>query len=176
MFRHKRLAEFLKNPVVDKCLGFLSVSVSIYVLYVFIGNALNGNLNVYSAAIALNMLIIVITTMIRRTATRVSTNPIFWAITFMRSYWAYIVLSYIYVYKPVHLLSQDITNALLLIGVGIIIYSRLSLGRNTGFIPARRRLITTGAYGWVRHPIHTGELFFLASFILASFTWMNFFS
>ena len=38
----------------------------------------------------------------------------------------------------------------------LAVYARLSLGRNIGFVPAQRQIVTTGAYGFVRHPIYTG--------------------
>jgi protein-S-isoprenylcysteine O-methyltransferase Ste14 len=34
--------------------------------------------------------------------------------------------------------------------------SRLSRGRNIGFVPAQREIVTAGAYRYVRHPIYTG--------------------
>jgi protein-S-isoprenylcysteine O-methyltransferase Ste14 len=36
------------------------------------------------------------------------------------------------------------------------IWARLSLGRNIGFVPAQREIVTAGAYRCVRHPIYTG--------------------
>ena len=169
------LTAFLKNPVVDKCLGFLNSLVMLYILYTFWLAVKNGHANIYGAAIALNTLVIVITTTIRRTAKRVSINPLFWFFTFLRNYWVYVVLSTVYVYRTSPLIPPVFTHALLLIGVGIIIYARLSLGRNIGFVPAQRELVMTGAYGLARHPIHTGELVFILSYMLASFTPLNFF-
>ncbi|HEV8666281.1 MAG TPA: methyltransferase [Candidatus Paceibacterota bacterium] len=171
----EKLVEFLKNPVVDKVLGALNIVVSLYILYVFYLSVVAGTATIYSAAIAANMAVIVVTTMIRRTAKRVSINPIFWIFTFLRNYWVYVVLSTVYVFSTAPVLPQIYTNMLLLLGVGIIVYSRLSLGRNIGFIPARRELVTTGAYGMARHPIHTGELVFIISYMLAGFTPLNFF-
>src|SRR6185312_6815789 len=141
----EKLVEFLKNPVVDKVLGALNIVVSLYILYVFYLSVVAGTATIYSAAIAANMAVIVVTTMIRRTAKRVSINPIFWIFTFLRNYWVYVVLSTVYVFSTAPVLPQIYTNMLLLLGVGIIVYSRLSLGRNIGFIPARRELVTTGA-------------------------------
>jgi protein-S-isoprenylcysteine O-methyltransferase Ste14 len=43
------------------------------------------------------------------------------------------------------------------------VWARLSLGRNIGFVPAQREIVTAGAYRYVRHPIYTGlMLSFLA--------------
>lgn len=174
MFSEAETTEFLKNPVVDKCLGLFACLAAIYTLYYFWILLLVGQADIYRGAIALNMVVILITTMIRRTAKRVSINPFFWGITFLRIFWGFTILNFVYVRNSVHLIPLGYTNAILFLGVAIIIYSRFSLGRNIGFIPARRELVTTGAYGYARHPIHTGELIFLISYILSSFTLLNF--
>ena len=48
--------------------------------------------------------------------------------------------------------------------------ARLSLGRNIGFVPAERRIVTTGAYGFVRHPIYTGIFIGILGDNLSNFT------
>lgn len=40
--------------------------------------------------------------------------------------------------------------------LAVIVWARLSLGRNIGFVPAQREIVTSGAYRYVRHPIYTG--------------------
>jgi protein-S-isoprenylcysteine O-methyltransferase Ste14 len=55
----------------------------------------------------------------------------------------------------------------------IIVYALLSLGRNIGFIPAQRRLVTQGAYRFVRHPIYTGTFISLLAFVLRAFSVLN---
>ena len=171
----EKLTKFLKNPVVDKVLGGVNVLISLYVLYIYYLSFAAGNLTIYTAAVAANTVVIIATTLIRRTAKRVSINPWFWVFTFLRNWWVYIIITYVYVYGSVQLLPLAVTDTLFLLGISIIIFSRLNLGRNIGFIPARRNLVTTGLYGLVRHPIHTGELIFIVSFMLASFTPFNFF-
>ncbi|OFW01856.1 MAG: hypothetical protein A3H94_00990 [Acidobacteria bacterium RIFCSPLOWO2_02_FULL_60_20] len=58
--------------------------------------------------------------------------------------------------------------ALLAILVGI--YGRVSLGRNIGFVPAQRQLVTRGAYRFVRHPIYTGNLIGYTALLLHLFS------
>src|SRR5260370_37116999 len=55
----------------------------------------------------------------------------------------------------------------------ISVYSLLSLGRNIGFIPAQRRVVTQGAYRFVRHPIYTGTFISLLAFLLRAFSVLN---
>ena len=53
------------------------------------------------------------------------------------------------------------------------LYSLLSLGRNIGFVPAQRRIVTRGAYRFVRHPIYTGTFVSLLAFVLRAFSVLN---
>jgi len=55
----------------------------------------------------------------------------------------------------------------------ILVYALMSLGRNIGFIPAQRKVVTKGAYGLVRHPIYTGTFVSLFSFVLRSYSVLN---
>ncbi len=42
------------------------------------------------------------------------------------------------------------------LSVVIVVYARLSLGRNIGFVPAQRTIARSGAYRFVRHPLYSG--------------------
>ena len=48
-----------------------------------------------------------------------------------------------------------LTVVLACLGLVLTAYARLSLGRNIGYVPAQRELVTRGAYAFVRHPIYT---------------------
>ena len=173
MTTKERLHNLLRNPVADKVLGMIAVSPQIYILYGFTQQVLGGRFDIFHGAIAANMLISVTTMLIRRTAVRISLNPLFWLITAVRSYWLFVVTTYVYVLTPINIWQAHVANTLFYIGIAIIIGSRLSLGRNIGFLPARRELVTTGMYGLVRHPIHTGEVVFFISFMMRSPTALN---
>ena len=55
----------------------------------------------------------------------------------------------------------------------IIIYARLSLGRNIGFVPAQRNVVRSGAYGCVRHPIYSGLFLAWVSLTLRLYSPVN---
>ena len=54
-----------------------------------------------------------------------------------------------------------------------MVYARLSLGRNIGLVPAQRRLVTHGAYAWVRHPIYAGIFVAYAGALLSAWAPVN---
>ena len=170
-----KLAQFLKDPVVDKIIGFVVILPSFYVLYFYWTQVQYGTFDWYHLAIAVDQVVVIVTTLTRRAAVRLSLNPFFWMVTLLRTYWAFVVLQYVYAYGAPSLAPLFVTNALLILSMIIIVYARLNLGRNIGFIPAKRQLVTAGLYNYVRHPIHTGELIFFVSYLLASYTPFNFF-
>lgn len=54
-------------------------------------------------------------------------------------------------------------------GVGILamLYSLASLRRSFGIVPARRPIVTRGAYAFFRHPLYASELLYFAGVCLA---------
>ena len=52
-------------------------------------------------------------------------------------------------------------------GLLIIIAGKATLGRSFGLMPAHRGLVSTGIYGWVRHPIYAGYILTHVAFLIA---------
>lgn len=50
-----------------------------------------------------------------------------------------------------------ISTALVLVGNGLSIYTAFALGRSVSIMPEARRLVTSGAYRFVRHPLYVAE-------------------
>ncbi len=55
----------------------------------------------------------------------------------------------------------------------ISVYALLSLGRNVGFIPAQRKIVTKGAYRFVKHPIYTGAFVSFLAFVVRGYSVLN---
>jgi protein-S-isoprenylcysteine O-methyltransferase Ste14 len=54
---------------------------------------------------------------------------------------------------------QILGSALLLVGNGMAIYILTHLGRSFSILPEGRRLVTSGPYKYVRHPLYVAEVF-----------------
>jgi len=122
-------------------------------------------------AAAFNVLILVVTMVIRRPPKRVTPNPLYWLIAFVATYWHILVLSFLQQGRP--LVSNSITDAIAALGLLVFTWARLSLGRNIGFVPAQRQLVDSGAYAYMRHPVYTGGLLTNLAFLLRAFSPLN---
>jgi protein-S-isoprenylcysteine O-methyltransferase Ste14 len=160
--------ELLSNPWVDKAIAVVAVLPSINDLYRRYSSA---NLTLPRAVLWLQVLILIITMVTRRTPVRVTPNPWFWLLAFVATYG---VLAFTaFAPNGVPLIPRAIPNVLTITSVAVIIYARLSLGRSIGFVPANRGIVTTGAYRFVRHPIYTGVFIAMLGFVLRSYTPLN---
>jgi protein-S-isoprenylcysteine O-methyltransferase Ste14 len=122
-------------------------------------------------ALSLNMLILIVTMIIRRPPKRVTPNPLYWLLAFVATYWQTMILTFLQQGRP--LVAGWITNSLAAIGLAIVVWARMSLGRNIGFVPAQRELVDTGAYRYMRHPVYTSILFSHTAFVLHAFSPLN---
>lgn len=116
-------------------------------------------------------LLLIATMIVRRPPVRVTPNPFYWLLAFVATYWQLLVLSLIQQGRPIAPLW--FSDSLSILGMIITIWARISLGRNIGFVPAQRQLVTTGAYAFVRHPIYTGILFLMPAVVLRAYTPRN---
>ncbi len=66
------------------------------------------------------------------------------------------------------MLGQAITVTASVIGLGIVIAGKATLGRSFGLMPANRGIVCTGIYRVVRHPIYLGYLITHVAFVFAN--------
>jgi protein-S-isoprenylcysteine O-methyltransferase Ste14 len=72
-----------------------------------------------------------------------------------------------------HLIPELAGAAIQTLGICWEIYSKLSLGRSFGMLPAHRAVVVHGAYRHVRHPIYLGYFLHYLGFLLTNFGWQN---
>ncbi len=143
---------------------------------------------VESFLLCANLGLMALTMVTRRAPTRVTTNPWFWLLALVATYWPYltedIYTSLVANYWPslppylyelgAPLVSHFWSESVSILGFLICIWARVCLGRNIGFVPAERKIVTTGVYGWVRHPVYTGLFLVIIGNLLVYFSWNNF--
>jgi hypothetical protein len=92
----------------------------------------------------LQLLVIILLMVLRTAPVRVTPNPWFWLLAFVTTY-ATLGFS-AFAGQGVSLISPIVGNGLAIVSLIILMYALLSLGRNIGFIPAQRKVVTHGAY------------------------------
>lgn len=141
----------LRNPWVDKPLAIVAVAPFAYGLY--------SSRAYFSFAIPylcyfFTTLVLVGTMLWRKAPVRVTSNPWYWLLTLVATYWAFLPL--IFQNDGRALVSPGWYDAISLLGCAINVWGRFSLGRSIGFVPSQRDIVVRGAYRFMRHPIYTG--------------------
>ena len=164
----RRFMDLLAIPWVDKTIAVvasLPFALELYRRWVV------GHVNFPRAVLGLQLLVIILLMVLRTAPVRVTPNPWFWLLAFVTTY---ATLGFTaYASQGVSLISPIVGNGLAVMSMIILLYALLSLGRNIGFIPAQRNVVTKGAYGFVRHPIYTGTFVSLLAFVLRSYSMLN---
>ncbi|HXG54424.1 MAG TPA: isoprenylcysteine carboxylmethyltransferase family protein [Vicinamibacterales bacterium] len=68
----------------------------------------------------------------------------------------------------VALVPDALTVALSCAGLCVVIAAKIALGRSFALLPANRGIVSSGLYGFVRHPIYLGYLITHVAFLAAS--------
>ena len=158
----------LGKPWVDRTIAVLAALPFGYVLWF---NIRAGNLTIPRFAILFQLSLLIVTLLIRIPPVRVTPNPLFWLVAFVASYYGFLTTSFAATGRP--LVPSLLTDGLSIVSVVADVYARLSLGRNIGFVPAQRRLVMSGPYRWVRHPIYSALFLAEVCVILENFSWLN---
>lgn len=65
------------------------------------------------------------------------------------------------------LAPDPLTAIVSVLGISLVIFGKMTLGRSFGIAPANRGIVAAGPYLWVRHPIYTGYLITHVAFLIA---------
>src|SRR5947209_7555620 len=150
----------LGKPAVDKTIAVVATLPFVYALYERVAA---GAMNIPRACAAISVLVVILTMLLRRAPQRVTPNPLWWLLAFVATYGPLAWTAFLPGGRPV--VPNAVSDILAVASLAVVVYARLSLGRNIGFVPAQRQIVTSGAYRYVRHPIYTG--LFLAWIALA---------
>lgn len=61
-------------------------------------------------------------------------------------------------------------SVLLMMGLAVSLWSLAVLGKNLSIIPQARKLVDTGPYRYVRHPLYVGEILSALGIVVSGFT------
>jgi protein-S-isoprenylcysteine O-methyltransferase Ste14 len=71
------------------------------------------------------------------------------------------------------LVPDAVTAGASVLGLGLVVVGKLTLGRSFGLVPANRGVVIRGPYALVRHPIYSGYLITHFAFLIAHPRWWN---
>jgi protein-S-isoprenylcysteine O-methyltransferase Ste14 len=159
MAQPRPISRWLTVPWVDKTFGILSLVPFGYPIVMHFARYFRLVESFY----LIETLFLIGIVVFRRPAERVSTNPAYWLLAFVTSYWGLLTLS---IEQPGRaIVPLWFALPVLPLSAALLIWARLSLGRNFGLVPAQRQIVERGAYRWMRHPIYSA--YFLATVIAA---------
>jgi protein-S-isoprenylcysteine O-methyltransferase Ste14 len=143
----------LMDPTVDRTIAIVAVLPMVWAAYY---RYHHFGLNLPVIYYFMNTFVLVLTMALRRPAKRITANPWFWLLAFVNTYFLVAILPFMD--RGRALISPLLSNVIAIMALLVTVWARLSLGRNIGFVPAQREIVTEGAYRYVRHPIYTGVM------------------
>ena len=158
----------ITDPRVDRAVAVVASLPFVYMAYY---RVIHDGLDVPCMAMVLQYALLITTMAARRPPVRVTTKPLYWATAFVATYWSFMTpRSH---RAGIAIAPTWTTHALAVASLVIAVFARLSLGRNIGFVPAQRSIVTSYAYSIVRHPIYTAIFVSLTGVVLRSFSPQN---
>jgi protein-S-isoprenylcysteine O-methyltransferase Ste14 len=162
------IARGMTNPFVDKTIAIIAIVPFVYPIvrhFEMVG------FDPPEIAYLVNTTLLACTMIFRRPPVRVTSNPLYWLTAFLASYWGFLVVGTLD--PSIRVAPNWLTDGLAFFGLVIAIWSRVSLGRNIGFVPAQREIVSHGAYRYMRHPIYAGNFVTILGVFLAKCSWHN---
>ena len=155
----------LAIPWVDKTIAILASLPFAVELY---RRWMGGHVNFPRAVLGVQLLVLILLMVLRTAPVRVTPNPWFWLLAFVTSYGPLAFTTF--AGEGVALVPSVVSNGLAVLSAIGAVYALISLGRNIGFIPAQRAIVTKGAYRFVRHPIYTVTFVGFLAFVLRGYS------
>jgi protein-S-isoprenylcysteine O-methyltransferase Ste14 len=165
---NKNILAFLMKPWIDKAVAAIAVVPFAWLMYL---RFRAFGIDLPRLVFAIHMLVFITTMVTRKTPVRVSTNPWYWLLTFVETYWG--VLTFWLMTRGRAIVPHWTSDSLAIFSVALVIWARLSLGRSIGLVPALRTLVTHGAYRYVRHPIYSAICLSIISAALNAYSPRN---
>lgn len=88
-------------------------------------------------------------------------------------FWAYLYGAFLSMAPGADLIGTTAGTALCCAGMALTIWGKMVIGASFGLLPANRKVVCSGPYGFVRHPIYVGYFITHLGFVLSDFTLWN---
>jgi protein-S-isoprenylcysteine O-methyltransferase Ste14 len=154
-----RLQRLVTSAGFDKLTALLLVIWVTYSSVSAIQKNLGLTLNIlFASTVILNLLVLV-----RHQPQRVSLNPWFWLLTLVAS--THVAWYGVFMDNSgsIQLTPDWVSYAIATFGMGMTVWGRVALGLNFSFVPALRKIVNTGPFRYVRHPVYTGLVLLLVA-------------
>jgi protein-S-isoprenylcysteine O-methyltransferase Ste14 len=162
------LVNALSSPWMDRMIALIAIVPFAYSLS---HEMRTFGLNIPWIVANANFILLVFAMLIRRSPVRVTLNPVYWLLAFVATYWLFIAGRFA---TPGPAMAPSwLIFALSFASFVISVWARVSLGRSIGLVPAQRKLVKSGAYRYMRHPIYTGIYFAYLALALQNFSLVN---
>jgi protein-S-isoprenylcysteine O-methyltransferase Ste14 len=158
----------LTDPRVDRAIATAASLPFVYMVY---HRLVVEGADLPRLAMSINFALLIATMVARRPPVRVTPNPLYWATAFVATYWGFMTVGLMERGAPIAPLV--VTHGLAVASLAVSLFARVSLGRNIGFVPAQRELVSSGAYAFVRHPIYSGLFLSLTGVALRAYSPRN---
>jgi protein-S-isoprenylcysteine O-methyltransferase Ste14 len=157
------------TPWVDRSIALIAAAPFMWATY---SRVRSVGLDLPDIVLVAQALVFLATMVSRKAPARVSTNPWYWLLTFVETYWLFLVIAVVRNGRPIvpHWASDSLATFSLL----LMIWARLSLGRSIGLVPAQRSLVNHGPYRYMRHPIYLATSLNLVAVALDGYSPLNF--
>jgi protein-S-isoprenylcysteine O-methyltransferase Ste14 len=167
-FTMAALVQALSSPWTDRCIALIAVVPFAWSLS---HEMSTFGFNVPWIVANANFILLVFSMVVRRPPSRVTLNPVYWLLAFVATYWLFIVGRFA---TPGPAMAPGwLIFVLSFASFVISVWARVSLGRSIGLVPAQRKLVRSGAYRYMRHPIYTGIYFAYLAIGLQNFSSVN---
>jgi len=130
-----------------------------------------GHLTFPRAILSIQILVLIVTMVFRRTPVRVTPNPWFWLLAFVATYGMLAFTAFAPNGRP--LTAPVVSSTLAVVAALVLLFARISLGRSIGFVPANRGIRKHRRLSVCASSDLHGHLHRPGRFLLRSYTPLN---
>src|SRR5689334_14354326 len=145
------LSSYFSSNTFDRIERTILIIAYIYLVYRIV-HAYYASGNWYSAMVAVSELFVLVFILIRRPTNKISINASDWMIAVGATTFP-LAIEFPEIYP---IITSTLCVLVVISGIFIQLYAKLSLRRSFGLVPANRGIKVEGPYRVIRHPMYAG--------------------